>query len=406
MQRAERGGCVHTTSCTSDTRRCHMPISSAPRSFAASRAHTPHPHGALSRDVPTKPFPAIRPLAAPLQYPSTQYPYSCQIPYIDALITPPLSSTTCRVWAQEFLARINSKAIVVMLVVDTKPAILPNFHNDHMDALKRQLRLAYNPPVVGRQGHHHALHITDDSSEVGPMLRCLGMPPPRRPAAILARAASVRARQAVLRSYQPSQGTTSDGGPAVEGALWTGLAALSSQGCMHGAPGHWADHGPCVESVRLDCVLRAVSDAIVLKAGDRAVWPVGAKQSTEVHILVSNATDAVACLASRFKHARVVSASRSYMEDPPPTQLRAEELQPRLMWGLGYLRFAVFAQPPPSRSIMVHFNIYGNAQSSTAARDRTWAERMRRRSVWVLSPAGFAYRRLSLADEANLQEGS
>ena len=309
-------------------------------------------------------------------------------------------------WAQEFLARINSKAIVVMLVVDTKPAILPNFHNDHMDALKRQLRLAYNPPVVGRQGHHHALHITDDSSEVGPMLRCLGMPPPRRPAAILARAASVRAAQAVLRSYQPSQGTTSDGGPAVEGALWTGLAALSSQGCMHGAPGHWADHGPCVESVRHDCVLRAVSDAIVLKAGDRAVWPVGAKQSTDVHILVSNATDAVACLASRFKHARVVSASRSYMEDPPPTQLRAEELQPRLMWGLGYLRFAVFAQPPPSRSIMVHFNIYGNAHSSTAARDRTWAERMRRRSVWVLSPAGFAYRRLSLAGEGNLQEGS
>lgn len=308
-------------------------------------------------------------------------------------------------WAQEFLARINSKAIVVMLVVDTKPATLPNFHNDHMDALKRQLRLAYNPPGVGRQGHHHALHITDDSSEVGPMLRCLGMPPPRRPAAILARAASVRAAQAVLRSYQPSQGTTSDGGSSVEGALWTGLAALSSQGCMHGAPGHWADHGPCVESVRHDCVLRAVSDAIVLKAGDRAVWPVGAKQSTDVHILVSNATDAVACLASRFKHARVVSASRSNMEDPPPTQLRAEE-QPRLMWGLGYLRFAVFAQPPPSRSIMVHFNIYGNAHSSTAARDPTWAEKMRRRSVWVLSPAGFAYRRLSLADEANLQERS
>jgi len=306
----------------------------------------------------------------------------------------------------EFLARINSKAIVVMLVVDTKPAILPNFHNDHMDALKRQLRLAYNPPVVGREGHHHALHITDDPSEVGAMLRCLGMPPPR-PAAILARAASVRAVRGALRlrSYQTSRGTTSDGrarkGPAVERAFKTGLEALSSQGCMHGAPGHWADHGPCVEDVRHDCVLRAVSDAIVLKGGDRAVWPMGAKQSSDVDILVSNATDAVACLASRFKHARVVSATRSNEEDPPPTQLRAEE-QPRPLRGLGYLRFAVyFAQPPPSRSILVQFNIYGSSHSSPAARaPSTWAERMRRRSVWVLSPAGFAYRRLSDADEA------
>lgn len=307
-------------------------------------------------------------------------------------------------WAQDFLARINSNAIVVMLVVDTKPAILPNFHNDHMDELKRQLRLAYNPPVVGREGHHHVLHITDDPSEVGPMLRCLGMPPPR-PAAILARAASVRAARAALRSYQPSRGNTSDGrarkDPAVERAFWTGLAALSSQGCMHGAPGHWADHGPCVKDVRHDCVLRAVSDAIVLKGGDRAVWPMGAKQSTDVDILVSNATDAVACLASRFKHSRVVSASRSNKENPPPTQLRAEE-QPRLLRGLGYLRFAVFAQPPPSRSIMVQFNIYGSSHSSPAARGPTWAERMRRRSVWVLSPAGFAYRRLPLADEAIL----
>ena len=35
---------------------------------------------------------------------------------------------------------MNSRALVAMIVVDTKPVILPNLHNDHMTNLKRQLR--------------------------------------------------------------------------------------------------------------------------------------------------------------------------------------------------------------------------------------------------------------------------
>ena len=132
------------------------------------------------------------------------------------------------------------------------------------------------------------------------MLRCLGMPPPQ-PTAILARAVAARA---ALRSYQPKRNSQSRGarsltvnltdgggareevlptrGRAVERAFWTGLAALSSQGCMRGAPVRWGDHGPCVDDARHDCVLRAVSSAVVLRGGDRAEWPVGAKQSTHV----------------------------------------------------------------------------------------------------------------------------
>ena len=211
------------------------------------------------------------------------------------------------------------------------------------------------------------------------MLRCLGMPPPR-PTNIVARANAARA---ALRSYQPKPhaGKTSGGGAresgAVERAFWTGLAALSSQGCMRGAPVRWGNHGPCVEDARHDCVIRSVSNAVVLKGGNRAVWPVGAQLSTDVRachlrpqlspyphkprptpftpfhpppsplpppintiptlptisiiptlychltppprrgtqvdILVSNTTDAIACLATRFKHTRVTGL--------PPAQL-------------------------------------------------------------------------------------
>ena len=41
---------------------------------------------------------------------------------------------------QAFLRRMDSRAVVAMIVVDTKPVILPNLHNDHMTNLKRQLR--------------------------------------------------------------------------------------------------------------------------------------------------------------------------------------------------------------------------------------------------------------------------
>ena len=46
------------------------------------------------------------------------------------------------VCGQAFLGSINSRAVVAMVVVDTKPVILPNLHNDHMTNLKRQLREA------------------------------------------------------------------------------------------------------------------------------------------------------------------------------------------------------------------------------------------------------------------------
>ena len=64
---------------------------------------------------------------------------------------------------------------------------------------------------------------------------------------------------------------------------------------------------------------------------------------------------------------------------------------------------------PPARdarSIRVRFNLYGKLHSSPAALDPTWAEGVRRRSVWVLSPAGFAYRRQSPADECAMDEGA
>eukprot|EP00964_Phaeocystis_antarctica_P019575 scaffold10805_cov56-Phaeocystis_antarctica.AAC.1 len=55
---------------------------------------------------------------------------------------------------------------------------------------------------------------------------------------------------------------------------------------------------------------------------------------------------------------------------------------------------------------MVRFNLYGKLHSSPAALDPTWAEGVRRRSVWVLSPAGFAYRRQAPADECAMDKGA
>ena len=160
--------------------------------------------------------------------------------------------------------------------------------------------------MVGRAGHHHALHVTDDPSEIALMLRCLGMPPPQ-PTAILASALAARA---ALRSYQPRpyDGTPSGGGArgggAVERAFWTGLAALSSQGCMRGVMGRasYENHGPCVDTAYHDCVLRAVSSAVVLEGGDRAVWPVGAKQSTDVRACHSHSCVAFARISPLLPH--------------------------------------------------------------------------------------------------------
>ena len=93
-------------------------------------------------------------------------------------------------------------------------------------------------------------------------------------------------------------------------------------------------------------------------------------------VLVSNTSHAISCLSSRFKHyTRGIG--------PPPAHL---------------LHFNVLAPQSSSRSI----NLHNKLHSSPAAPDPTWAKGVRRRSVWVLSPAGFAYRRQSLADEASL----
>ena len=100
---------------------------------------------------------------------------------------------------------------------------------------------------------------------------------------------------------------------------------------------------------------------------------------------MSNTSDAISCLSSRLTlslthYTRVLGL--------PPAQL---------------LHFDVMAPPSPSRNIMVRFNLYGNFHSSPVALDPTWAEGVRRRSVWVLSPAGFAYRRQSPADECAMR---
>ena len=62
---------------------------------------------------------------------------------------------------------MHSRAVVAMVVVDTKPVILPNLHNDHMTNLKRQLRKVwqlrpsltsfslYHPPNPYPHPHPH-----------------------------------------------------------------------------------------------------------------------------------------------------------------------------------------------------------------------------------------------------------
>ena len=108
------------------------------------------------------------------------------------------------------------------------------------------------------------LHVTDYPYQIAPTLRCLGIPPPE--STVMARTVAARA---ALRSYQPRLHDGATGGDgsrrsgAVERAFRTGLTALGSQGCM----------------LRTGA---AATPAVVLKGGDRAVWPVGAEQSTDV----------------------------------------------------------------------------------------------------------------------------
>ena len=133
---------------------------------------------------------------------------------------------------------------------------------------------AHDPPVVrpSRATRYmvprdHTLHVTDAPSEIAPTLRCLGLPPTLN---------SVEPQPTSVLAHDGARWAWRQGAGAVERALWTGLAALSSQGCMRGAPVRWGEgQGPCVGNAR-PCVLRAVSNAVVLRGGDRAVWPVGA----------------------------------------------------------------------------------------------------------------------------------
>ena len=126
------------------------------------------------------------------------------------------------------------------------------------------------------------LHATDYPSQIASILRCLGIPPPE--STVMARTVAARA---ALRSYQPRlhDGATGGGGSrrsgAVERAFRTGLTALGSQGCMRTGA--------------------AASPAVVLKGGDRAVWPVGAEQSTDVR----------ACLTPAQPYSRVSSLTHT-----------------------------------------------------------------------------------------------
>ena len=126
------------------------------------------------------------------------------------------------------------------------------------------------------------LHATDYPSQIASILRCLGIPPPE--STVMARTVAARA---ALRSYQPRLDGGATGGSgsrrssAVERAFRTGLTALGSQGCMRTGA--------------------AASPAVVLKGGDRAVWPVGAEQSTDVR----------ACLTPAQPYSRVSSLTHT-----------------------------------------------------------------------------------------------
>ena len=221
----------------------------------------------------------------------------------------------------DYLARMSSKAIVVMIVVDhMDPTHLHNNYTERMIGVKGQLRTAYNPrgassrsvTVIApgkRLSNHHVLHSTDEPLQIAPALRCLGMPPPE--STVMARAV---AASAALRSYRPRRhnGATGVGtarwSGAVERAFRTGLTALNSQGCMR-AP---------------------ATPAVVLTGGDRAVWPVGANQSTDVRAcprsrlsLSHPHTDTPTCTCT-YLHAH--AHAHAHVHTYTPTHLKSYDL--------------------------------------------------------------------------------
>ena len=111
--------------------------------------------------------------------------------------------------------------------------------------------------------------------------------------------------------------------------------------------------------------------AVVIK-GDAATWPKGSIEYSDVDVLVANLSGARACLTAHLNRTRVIAV--------PPLQLHFDVLV------------------PGGRNILVRFDLYGQLYFPRAALDPAWMEALRLRSVWALSPLGFAYRRQAFAD--------
>ena len=247
-----------------------------------------------------------------------------------------------------YIARMKSKAIVTMVLVDTQPAPEPlnsglyrTHANTRVVAVKRALRAKYNP--AGTQ--QHVLHVTDNPNENAAILQCLGMPPPDPPTVDRAIAERTEPREYHPRAH----------GALVENTFMKGLWALNSPGCMmRGVPG--------MSSAR----------AVVIK-GDAATWPRGAIENSDVDVLVANLSGARACLTAHLNRTRVIAV--------PPSQLHFDVLV------------------PGGSNILVRFDLFAQLYFPRAALDPAWTEALRLRSVWALSPLGFAYRRQAFVDE-------
>jgi hypothetical protein len=247
-----------------------------------------------------------------------------------------------------YIARMTSKAIVTMVLVDTQPTPEPlnngvyrTHANTRVVAIKRALRAKYNP--AGTQ--QHVLHVTDNPSENAAILQCLGMPPPDPPTVDRAIAERTEPREYHPRAH----------GGLVESTFMKGLRALNSPGCMiRGVPS--------MSSAR----------AVVIK-GDAATWPKGSIEYSDVDVLVANLSGARACLTAHLNRTRVIAV--------PPLQLHFDVLV------------------PGGSNILVRFDLYGQLYFPRAALDPAWMEALRLRSVWALSPLGFAYRRQAFVDE-------
>ena len=247
-----------------------------------------------------------------------------------------------------YIARMTSKAIVTMMLVDTQPTPEPlnsglyrTYANTRVVAIKRALRAKYNP--AGTQ--QHVLHVSDNPNENAAILQCLEMPPPD----------PTTVDRAIAERTEPREYHPRAHGGLVESTFRDGLRALNSPGCMMRGV-------PTMSSAR----------AVVIK-GDAATWPKGSIEYSDVDVLVANLSGARACLTARLHRTRVIAAS--------PLQLHFDVLV------------------PGGSNILVRFDLYDILYFPRAAVDPAWMEALRLRSVWALSPLGFAYRRQAFVDE-------